>query len=242
MNITIKMDGLQDTIKKLQDISAHKVPKVAAMALTATAKEFKKTITDMMPQVFDRPTPWIQRGMYLTWATPNNLSISVGFKDAQKDVIEPHVYGGGRKLKRSETALQSFGRMSAGNYTVPGGGVRLNQYGNISSGQYAKILTAARALRGMSDTKFYGRRGGYKLRAGTTDLFIGRPGGKPLGVWERYGAKRQRVRPILIFINKQPQYKKRLPFYETAQRIVQPIFRREFIRLADETIQFNKNK
>lgn len=252
MQINIKFEGLEQMIKELENISKHKVPKVAAMALTATAKKFRQITIDQLSTVFDRPTPWIKRGVFFTPATTNNLSARVWFKDRDArttaaDVVAPHVYGGGRKPKPFEKALQRYGRMLIGTYAMPGKGARLNRYGNISSGTITKALTAARALEGMSGTVFYGKGGttkvgGYKLRKGTENYFLGKPGGKPLGVWQRYGRGKKKVKPILIFVDKTPQYKKRLPFFETAEKVVPQIFRQEFSRLAKETIGFNRNK
>ncbi|HJZ05890.1 MAG TPA: hypothetical protein VJ327_08625, partial [Patescibacteria group bacterium] len=236
----------QDTIKKLQDISAHKVPKVAAMALTATAKEFKKTITDMMPQVFDRPTPYTLKSLYLLPATPSNLTATVWFKWGSlfqtQHYLAPHVYGGGREFKKAEILLQNRRLLPQGMYMTAGGGARLNKYGNISGGQMTQILSAVKAFPEVGYMMNITARS-RKRNKNPRQYFVGRPGGgnKPLGVWERYGAGRRHVRPILMFVKK-PSYKKRLPFYETAQSMMQPTFRREFIRLADETIQFNKNK
>lgn len=254
----LKFDGLKALQDATDELIKHEIPTVTAMTLTATAKGFKSFIESKLPSIFDRPVSWTLKSVYYLPATPKDLNAHVWFKDETavakgtpaSKYLWPEVHGGPRNLKKYEVALQRFGVLPAGYYTVPGKGVKLDGYGNIPSGTITEILTGVGALVGMSDTYFYGVLGGYKKRKKTTaNYFIVREptGGLVPGIWERYAEKgsgirglkdpvtRQKgeckgkfysvvqargVRPILIFVKGAPQYRVRLPFYPWAEEYV----------------------
>lgn len=256
--LKIKFDGLKALQDATDDIIKHHIPKMTAKTLTATAKGFKAFIEGKLPSIFDRPTRWTLNSVYYLSASPKDLNAYVWFKDETavskgtpaSKYLWPEVHGGPRRLKRYEVALQRFGVLPSGYYTVPGKGVKLDGYGNIPSGTITEMLTGVGALVGMSDTVFYGVLGGYKKRKRTTaNYFIVRKptGGLVPGIWERYAEKgsgirgmkapvtRQKgerkgkfysviqargVRPILIFVKAAPQYQVRLPFYIWAEEYV----------------------
>ena len=121
------------------------------------------------------------------------MNAYVWFKDPEpltqkESYLMPQVHGGPREMKPYEHALRSFGVLPAGHYTVPGAGIKLDRFGNIPRGTLTQILTGVRALRGMSDTKFHGVVGGYKLQKKTTANFFVvkvKHGGLEPGIWQR---------------------------------------------------------
>jgi len=83
----------------------------AAVALTRTAAKAKDAAVDVMPKVFDRPTPYILNALESTRATKTNLKSEVRLKSSRgeaQQVLEPQVYGGQRKMRRMESSLDAF--------------------------------------------------------------------------------------------------------------------------------------
>ncbi len=126
-------------------------------------------------------------------------------------ILAPHIEGGTRKMKRSEQLLRS--------YWVPGRGVTLNQYGNISGSLLTQMLSylgkfpEVGYMANITDRSR--KRKGGRLRT----FFVVGPGNPGLhaGVWERKpGGK---VKPILIFINN-PKYGKRFRFYDVIKKAI----------------------
>lgn len=205
---SIKIKGLKELQSHVDDLVKDRIPKLTAIALTQTAKSLKAYTERKLSDVLDRPTRWTLNSVYLMSATPDNLSAYVWFKDASamdsnkgtpaSKYLWPEVHGGPRNMKRYEVALQRFGVLPHGYYTVPGEGVKLDSYGNISSGTITEILTGIGALVGMSDTAFYGQLGGYKRRKrSTANYFVikdKKHGGLVPGIWERLPETGARIR------------------------------------------------
>lgn len=190
----IEVKGLSELQADVDDLIKSRIPKITAIALTATAKALKENTVKQLSIVFNQPTPWTLGGVYYMYASPDNLNAYVWFKDdAGKGTpavkyLWPEVHGGPRNLKRYELALQRFGVLPGGYYTVPGKGVKLDRFGNIPTGLITELLTGVGALVGMSDTTFYGKLGGYKKRKSTTaNYFVVKVkhGGLVPGIWER---------------------------------------------------------
>ena len=264
-NIQIK--GL-DTLKAdVDDIIKRSLPKTIEVSINRVGKSLKENTVKQLSVVFDRPVKWTLNSVYFKPATAGNLNAWVWFKDDSamdsskgtpaSKYLYPEVHGGPRNLKRLEKALQRFGVLPSGYYTVPGEGAKIDSHGNMDHRQIIEMLTGVRALQGMADTNFYGVRGGYKLRSSRTANFFvvkQKHGGLVPGIWERLPAtgagirghkgpkavqkgQRQgklysviqgrRVRPVLIFV-KSPRYNVRFPFYDWAQNYVDVEFPKIF--------------
>lgn len=97
-----------------------------AKGLTDTAKFAAAAMEAQLPDVFDRPTPFTQKGIGFKPATRQTLEARVFVKDIQA-----------KWLMRQETGgLRTPVPGSPINLAV---GQRLNQYGNISRGAIAKL-------------------------------------------------------------------------------------------------------
>ena len=211
-----------------------------------------------MHQGFDRPTPFVLNSVRVDKATPESLEgtlyipTEAGASGANLPAGKPllaEVYGGARRLKRSERLLQAKGVLPQGYYAVPGPAAELDAYGNMTRRQILHLLaylqaygeTARSGKRLRSNTTDAGRarlkRGGRK-RAGV-EYFVVQPGTTGLrpGVYMRQVAARrfvgaaQRVRAVLFFVTG-AQYAQRLAFEHiaatTAARRFDERFERRF--------------
>lgn len=192
----------------------------ASSALSKTASQIKREVREEMPKVFDRPTPWILNSLLMKGATAKNLTAKVWFKDEAFKGVAPdkymgtHVFGGSRPEKRSERQL--------GGYVVPTEAAEKDQYGNVRRGQITKILSNVnRNVDQYSNTP-------AQRRGRTGQYFMGTPrgqGGRPFAVYLRTATG---LTPVLFFQKAAPKYKKRLPFYEIAQMVIDRDFARTF--------------
>lgn len=183
-------------------------------ALNETAKQVVKEERRVMKRVFDRPTRWILRGMWIRFAHTARLQAEVKFKDqfstskegaTAEEIMLPHIRGGPRRQKRGERALASRGRMGGKRYYVPGQGARLNRYGNITPAQINKILSGVQ-----------GQRDSFQDTTRRSKYFILNRNGQPHGVYQRLKTK---VKPMLIFVGP-PHYRRRLDFFGIAERTI----------------------
>ncbi len=211
-----------DVIAELLAIGKDKAPLATAKALTFTAERVRDAVQAQIDKVFDRPTPYTRRALYLRTAKPERLSAMVKIKDeaskgnAAVKYLFAQVYGGRRAHKRFEQALIHFGLMASNMYAVPGDRAALDGYGNIRASLIVQILSALGA--GERTLGYMANRTARSAKKGRKkDYFVGRPGNGngPLGIWQRVSGG---ARPIIIFV-KAPTYRQRLDFYGIAERV-----------------------
>lgn len=235
--LTVRDTGVKASLNALVQ---KQMPFALALAMTNTVKLIRDATINEMKVVFDRPTRYTLNSLFIVPARKGTLIAKVGFKSESHvrgipptKFIGPQVFGGPRSLKRSEVALRRRGILPADRYLVPGTAIRLDSSGNISAGTMTQILSVLKALTDpYAHVSARSRLRNRKPR----EYFVGRPGGRPLGVWERY-ANGTRVRPILMFV-RQPQYAKRLDFFGIANRLTEQQFNVQFekaLRFALET-------
>lgn len=226
LKITIDTKALK---QRLGDIVDRQLPFAAARALTQTAKQAQAAVRTRMTQVFDRPTAYTLNSTFVRPATKARLAARVWLKDEAAKAVPPAKYllpqveGGGRRQKRSEIALTNAGILPAGLYLVPGKSVRLDSAGNVPRALVVQIITDLRASAdvGFSSnrlTKQQARDRGKKFRE--SRFFVVRPGGKAQpGIYRKINSAFGRAaQPVFIF-TAQPQYTKRLDFFETVERL-----------------------
>lgn len=234
MDISVKHD-IDKLLPKLAAVGSRQVPFVVAKALTKTGQLAQQSIKDAMPHVFDRPTPYTLNSTYLKPATRSNLEALVKLKDeaykglAANKWLSAEVKGGARNMKRSERSLQIKGFLKDNQQIVPASGATLDGYGNIKSGQMTKILSAVSASSDpmQNATKASRKRGRSRKRK--EEYFVGSPGGGrlPMGVYQRTGfGFGSAIKPVLLF-TKKGSYKKRLPFYEIVNKVVDRNFEQQ---------------
>lgn len=245
IKITIDTKALAAGLQAAQ----RKVDRCAAIALTKTAKHAQKAVIAEMPRVFDRPTPYALRGTRVKPANykTGRLEASVEFKnDVSKGTpaekyLQAEVFGGSRRLKRFEVALQRIGVLPAGMFAVPGKAMRLDAFGGIPARTIVQMLSYLQAFgeQGYSANASAEKRArlakGSRSKHGY-ELVVIRPGRRPArggkqlapGVWKRtYTGFGSGLQPLLMFVS-QPMYRPRLDLDRIRDQAVETHFATEF--------------
>lgn len=193
--------------------SLQKQVRFATMkAINATAVAVAKAEGDEVQKVFDKPTPFIRKGFGIEYARRDNLTAIVFIRPKQAEILRPHIEGGKRGQKKFEQRLA--GEAKASGFWVPGQGIKLNSYGNLTLAQ----------LKAISD--------GLRKTGKYVEVFAGQPRNlpnAPFGIWGRLkrGKEKGKLKPLLIRIA-QPGYRKRFDFFGVAQKTVGSVFAAEF--------------
>jgi len=146
MNFTIDTTDLDRVRRAYAQFSDRRFAAGLATALTSTAKAVRVAQQAEIRDVFDRPTPFTLRQIFVWRATAQNLVAEVGVTDYPYSVsyLKPHIFGGQRRTKRFERLLMSRGVMPEGTFAVPGRFAKIDAFGNISTGQLRQILSQLR--------------------------------------------------------------------------------------------------
>ena len=243
MAFRVEISGLGDMARKSGDHANRQIPYITARALTATAENARDALKHEMRDSFDRPTPFILDGTYKKPATKQNLVATVGFKDfagkgvpAEK-VLRAEVFGGVRRAKRFERALQAVGVLPPGHFVVPGQGASLDAYGNINPGLIVQILSYFRAFpesgykANITDEK-KDRMNRWSKKAASkrvgVSYFVPRDGRLKFGIWVRYRhSGGSAIKPILMFVQ-YAHYEERLDMGYTVQIAAKENIERNF--------------
>jgi hypothetical protein len=193
---SVQITGLQQLMGTLSDLGKKQMPFAVARAMTMTVKQAAAAETAHILAVFDKPTPFTQRAVGFTGATKNNLSAKVFIKDAQAKYLEPESEGGARGFKSFEEKFATEGQTLV---LLPGRGIELNQYGNVTK---AKIKRIARDLNTSGTNKRF---------------FSGAPKGQhlPAGIYARTNNNKQ-ITPLMVFASA-AVYQKRFMFSEVGK-------------------------
>ena len=208
MSAGVQVNGLTATKQWIADLKGQ-IPYATSVALNKTGKEVIGAQKDEMRRVFDAPTPYTLASLFKTTATKANLETrtrikkTTGDKEGQTDkhYVGVQIWGGQRKDKGSEKRLRARGLLPHGYQMVPGAGLKLNQYGNVSGPRVSAIL---RAL-GVNDRS-------YTIAAGT--FVVGQVGGTR-GIWK---VQKNKWVPIFIFV-KMPNYSALFDYYAVSETV-----------------------
>lgn len=202
----------------------------AAVALTRTAASIKAGLPAELDRVFDRPTPFTKRGVYLKAARRDELTAEVGFMTRQASYLKIQTEGGTRQP-------------TARGIRLPGN-IELNAFGNIPRGLTDKLKAAAKD--GTLGTAVMRRLGvGTKDRrkgAAPIQLFYGKPAGArwdkaPIGIYRRVPGKPGKLIPVIVFEDTPARYTKRLDLERFAAPIVQREFQAQFDRALRDALE-----
>lgn len=234
---------VKDVLDELNAAGKRQIPFALVLALTKNAQRGKAAVAEIMPKVFDRPTPRTVGGMRVIPARKSNPTALVEIKDegakgtAPSKYLKAEIEGGKRNQKRSERALQFYGKLPAGMQWIPGKFAPLDQYGNLGGGYLTRLLSILGShMDSTSNTTERSKKRNAKKERPI--YFVGRPGGGrlPLGVWQRFQfAFGSAIRPIMIF-TKPTVYKQRLRFSQIIETTVTNNFREDFMKALTEAL------
>ena len=228
-----------------------------AVALTRGAKIAQSDLRAAMQQAFDRPKPWTLNSLYVEPATKQRLEANIHFKDRWESgskgsqgtpagrYLAPQILGGTRVQKAHERALARAGVVPPGYYLVPTWSADFDAYGNMSTGQIIKILSALRANRDVGVTSNLNAAGKSRGKRRTESYFAivpGRPqgrggasGGLPPAIYKATGTgKNRKAIPVALLVKESPKYRQRFDFYGLARRS----YEANMPRLMGEAIAF----
>ncbi|MDR0770737.1 MAG: hypothetical protein LBE75_06015 [Burkholderiales bacterium] len=213
--------NIDEVLRKFEALPARQVPFAMSLALNRTAKRVEEAWKKEINTVFDRPTPFTQRApIMFQRATKQDLTAGVKLKDwvggkgnAPADYLQPQIHGGGRLAKRFEYALRRIGLLWPGEFAVPASGAQLDQYGNLSRGEIARIMSFLQAFgeQGYSanmtaDKRRKVSRTGVKLKRQGYGYFVPRHGADmrdrhlTRGIWKRSGLHGVDLKPVIMFV------------------------------------------
>lgn len=235
LRINVDPDGV--TGRVFTQLERQQLPFACVQAANATAFGIRQKWAEVMPRVFDRPTPLTQRAIVYEKATRSRIWAIVKVRDEAFKGNPPakyllaQVFGGERAAKGFEKRLQSANVMPRGFQAVPGKGAQLDGFGNIAGGQMNQILSQLGArfdpLQNETDVS-RGRRQRREARSGArrTDYFAVKQkrGGLRPGVYQRirsgFGSA---VRIILAYV-RPARYRPRYHVFQMAERLYPRLF------------------
>lgn len=222
IGISVKADFKQLS-RFFSDMEKKQMPFVVAKTLTELAKNTEKVTYAQMRSVWDRPTPFVMKGLRTKPATKRDLTARVYVKDwspggknprGLADIIGHQFAGGGRQRKALEYRFEQAGLITPGEFLAPGAAAKLDQYGNLSRGQIAQIVSQIKVGLDPYSWKSTSARSRRNVKK-AGEMFWSRGGRLPRGVWMRAG---ETVKPILIVVAR-PTYRQRIDLQRNADMV-----------------------
>jgi hypothetical protein len=257
INISIDTSDLRKADAWLATITGQ-MPFVASRAISSTARSIHTNLKSQLPNAVNKPTNWTTRGLMVRYSTRANPSAVVGFnygdgsfsptggRDSSMGVpsgryMDVLARGGTRSAKASELAIRRKFPEYYKKFLAPAGyGIgKPNSFGNVSGGNYQRLLSQLGANRDQGVTSNAPKGGGSRGRTaakqreisifldrrkggaimqrtgrgpkGGTGFGSGRPG-RPQTVGYRRG-----IKPAFWLVN-QPNYKVQFPVRSIAER------------------------
>jgi hypothetical protein len=228
MQIDVRAN-LNNAERYLNGLRKDQIPFATAYALTQTAKQGQENIRQEMRRVFDNPKPYTLNGTFVIPARKNQLYAVVKLKDGYNiptnldgargtpdQYLRAQTKGGQRKPKAFEKLLINRGLMPPGMYAIPTSAAPKDQFGNVTAGYFNKIMSQLRiATDPLSNATTASKK---RRKTRTSGYFVAYPGRlqtKHLspGIYERIGTGfGSAIRPIFIYTDSAPSYRKRLDF------------------------------
>ena len=239
MSLGISTRTNADQIIAALEAKNRKIEDVIRYAVNDTVDDMVIGQRIEMRRVFDRPRPYTVNALFGKYASRRGslLKAGIAFREfsgrtgtpAYKYLM-PHIKGGPRRLKRSEKALQSINSLPGGKLTVQGKNFQRDQYGDITGGQYTRMLAelgvSVNGMAGPAKQKSIREKGGRRFFA--MPHKGGRRGdGNPMAIAERRGKEIV----IMLVLTGEFTYKPRYDFYGLANRQVMYSLPKHFNRI-----------
>lgn len=198
MQISITHD-LHKVTKHLNALQQKHVPYAASQAINDTAKDAQHAVQAQAEQKLDRPTKQTINAFRVKYANKRNLVGEVFIPPWAYEYLKYQIEGGKRPVRGKGTG-------------VPTPNARLNQYGNIPNRKRGLIknknqfIATIRGILGVWERGHYSKRGKFTSK----------------------GNSRSTAIRLIVAIERDVQYKPRLPFPRIVQGVVQNKFARHF--------------
>ena len=239
----VRLDA-SSLIREFTDIEKRQLPYATMRALNDAAYQTRQAWRDAMPKVFDRPTRMTLNAILYRKATKDRVYAEVFVRDYALKGTPPATYllsnviGGQRGQKPYERLLRDrSGVLGPGEYTVPGKGIELDQYGNVRAGIINAMLSDLAARRDPKQNATprsrhrrqrrgdIAKRSIYFYSAGpAADRGDGRPQHLPRGIYRRtrtgFGSS---LNSALRIVNA-ARYKPSYPVFDLAEQIFRARF------------------
>lgn len=235
MRIRVAIDPQNILGRQLTELETRQVPFATMQAINGTAFETRQRWAEVMPRVFDRPTPLTQKAVLYNKATKQRPYADIFLRDEAFKGTPPAKYlrtqveGGSRRRKGIENRLAARGILPAGMFVVPGKFAPLDAYGNVPGSVLNQILSQIGArfdpLQNETDAS-RGRRKRRQRRQGQADtdyIALTSKGRRRAGIYQRvkfnFGGKiKHAIRPVLIFVSK-AVYRPRFHIFDIARKV-----------------------
>lgn len=222
--LTVDSSGFNHLLEQLSEVEKKHLPFVTAITLTKTAQEIREESNQMIDKVFDRPTRYTQNS---TWYKPANykdqtIAAAVWIKDETTkgtpaaEYLLPHIWGKSRVAKRSEKAMRARGLLKANQFIMPSKYAKLDRFGNIPRSQIIKMMSNIGGHRDRLQDSTNSKKS-KRNRAKIKYFLFENADGSASGIWQRIG---DGLKPFILFTDKAPNYKKRFPFFEMTNRML----------------------
>lgn len=221
----IEVSGV-NAAKEALALVQGEIPYATSVALNNVGKDVIAAQKLEMQKVFDRPTPYALNSLFQTYARKDNLETRTRIKSpdpsdtaqGERGYMGTQIFGGSRKDKGSEKTMRAAGLLPDGYQMVPGAGITLNQYGNVTGGRVAAILNN---LIGT---------GSWTNAAGT--FVVGEVGGT-WGIWK---VQRNKWSPQFIFV-RDPSYQPRFDYHAVSEQEFLDRWKDEFAAAVDKALK-----
>jgi hypothetical protein len=261
-NVEFDLSEYERFITQLQ---RDRLPRAAVSSLNDAAFAYRKELQAEMTAKFDRPTPYTLRGFLVDKAGPASgaqlgaapfqrsgssyvarvyLNPDVNKQGLSRaDTIGHQFTGADPKFTGFERALRRIGVLLPGWHVVPGTGVKLNAYGNVSQGLIVQLISYFSAFgeqgyKANATDKSRARRAKKKrINGGLTingiEYFISRGRGEftgrntwksgryqhlPAGIWSRRAMHGVDIAPVFLFVP-YTHYTRRIDLQAVARRM-----------------------
>tara|TARA_B100000963_G_scaffold43697_1_gene32601 strand:- start:179 stop:901 length:723 start_codon:yes stop_codon:yes gene_type:complete len=175
---------INKALKGLTALDEKNISFAVAKAMTLTGQFAEKKLKAEMEIAIDRPTPYTINSTFVTFAKPSNLFMEVGIKTVARAnrvaagrYLQSIIKGGSPTFKAADLAASKIAGYKGVLVPSSKSPVKKNRYGNISLGNYKKVIGGARqrngsyfiapVKRGSSVMAIYERKTGFIGRTST---------------------------------------------------------------------------
>ena len=171
---------IDKALKGLNALDEKNISFAVAKAMTLTGQFAENKLKVAMEAAIDRPTPYTMRSTFVTFAKPTNLFMEVGIRETSRGrtaagrYLQALVKGGRPTVKGVDLAASKIAGYRGVLVPSKQSPVKLNRYGNISLGNYKKVVGGARNINGAYFIAPVKRGSSVKAIYQKTTGFIGR--------------------------------------------------------------------